>query len=334
MIEYVHMINFQKHADKRVSFTDGVNYILGQNGDGKSSTIRAICWVAMNEGSSKAFRRTYLEDGVLKTSSETSVTVGIDGHTVKRVYSASKNEYYLDGEKLTGFGRDVPSRVSDLFKMSSINVSKQFSPLFLVDETSGGVIAEELAKIASLEEMEILTDRINADIRETSSKLSTAQVRAERQAEMCDSLSEYTCLNKELEDFIQTDIIPFRESAERLRTINRLVHALKSLSCVDTASDILNSIDTLDDYAPYDTSDIHLCVSRYNRIQSVLCSVEFPTDDISPEDYVVKDYSSLDTLIQDLKGQSYEIVGIKLALDEVNKELSEFSVCPLCGKEL
>ena len=174
MLEYIHLVNFQKHADYTRKFTEKTNFITGVNGCGKSTVLRAIMWVATNTGDSKGFIRTYEDNGDVCTSKEVSAEVGIDGHVVKRVYSSSKNEYYVDGLKITGFGKSVPEEVVNIFKMSSLNYSEQFSSLFLLND-SGNSLATELGEVASLEEMEELSDSVNSCIRAKATEVQNLE---------------------------------------------------------------------------------------------------------------------------------------------------------------
>lgn len=333
MLEYIYMKNFQKHEDKRLVFSEGVTYITGANNAGKSCTMRALQWVAMNTGNSKQFRRTYEENGVLKTTTETSVEVGIDGHVVKRVLTSSKNEYYLDGVKLTGFGRGTPKGVSDLFQMSSLNVSAQFSPLFLVGD-SGGAVAEELAKIASLEEMDMLSDSVNKDIRSIQDRL--AWNKSERQA--AETIVEFLSgsedeLNKSLETIaelergissIDLEVYPVQKVHEDLLKCPDISSAQE-----DLAGLLYFFISDKDLHNP-DYSELEFLVKQ--RVPEISVNSElFEYPAKLPDTYLPTDYTEESILVDRVTSLNSQYNDIKRSLVAVYDELSEYKACPLCG---
>lgn len=333
MLEYIHMKNFQKHEDKRLVFSEGVTYITGANNAGKSCTMRALQWVAMNTGNSKQFRRTYEENGVLKTTPETSVEVGVDGHVVKRVLTSSKNEYYLDGVKLTGFGRGTPKGVSDLFQMSSLNVSAQFSPLFLVGD-SGGAVAEELAKIASLEEMDMLSDSVNKDIRSIQDRLAwtkserqaaedIVEVLSDSEAELDKSLKTIAELERDLSS-IDLEVYPAQRVYEDL------------LKCPDTAS-VQDGVTGLmyffipdEDLQSPDYSELEfLSKQRVSEISIDQELFEYPVK--LPDTYLPTDCTEEIFLVDKVTSLNSQYNDIRHSLADLYDELSEYKACPLCG---
>lgn len=330
MIEYIHLHNFQKHEDKRVEFNPQVNYISGQNGCGKSTILRAITWVSMNEGSSQSYRRTFMENGKLKTSSETSVEIGVDGHIVERVLSNTKNEYYVDGEKLTGFGRGVPTAVSKLFSMSSLNVSKQFAPLFLVDGSSGGTIASELAQIASMEEMEILTDAINTDIREQSTKVDFIETH------LTSSKDAYKMLSDKISELYEVCIDEVEIHKKRKHMIDSCRTLLKEV--VEDTTPLDKLVQEFDLVCP----DVSLFQREdLSEIRMLIKNTETPIPDvlpldcgIDPSDFNEESYDWLRECCDSIEEWSNQESKYASELLTLEKELDTFDVCPTCGRVL
>lgn len=332
MLEYVHMKNFQKHEDKRITLSDNVTYITGKNNDGKSCVFRAILWVSMNEGSSKQYRRTYLEDGVIKTSSETSVEIGVDGHVIKRVLSSSKNEYYVDGVKLTGFGRGVPAPVASIFSMSSLNVSPQFSPLFLVGDTDGA-IAEELAKVASLEEMDMLTAKIASDIRTKSNELSDAEDVYKDCCTKEESLIPYTDLFTTITDLNTFYKKYVEKSSTELQSIQELLCAISSYKDITPIVKLLDSTDAYkeSDFILEDLTEIEDVL--HNLIKTVDVDIESLTE-LTDDSFNEENLNEVIKTITELERISIDETLTQAELDSVLSELSDYDVCPLCGKEI
>lgn len=337
MLEYIHMKNFQKHEDKRLVFSENVTYITGANNAGKSCTLRALQWVAMNNGNSKQFRRTYEEDGVLKTTTETSVEVGVDGHVVKRVLTSSKNEYYLDDVKLTGFGRGTPKEVSDLFGMTELNVSAQFSPLFLVGD-SGGAVAEALAKIASLEEMDALTDTINRDVRTIQDRLvrnketfqngeDVLSVLGTGLSELEDTLSVVGSVECSISN-IDLDVYPVQELYVSLQ------------KCPDTTlvKDAVSSLSRFllsdSDFQFADYSELEFLVKNYKP--EVTVSPELRAYHISLIDVLQHDEKESECLsiLSKLEDLNSAYNSTKSQIVTIYNELLEYKSCPLCGSML
>jgi chromosome segregation ATPase len=147
MIEWVEIKNFQCHKELKVDFKKGINAIVGSSDKGKSAIIRAIIWCLTNKPKGIDF--------ITKGAKVCTVSVRINGHTIKRVRGKSKNEYYLDDQKFTAFGGNVPE---DIMKATGIDeelfYQDQFDPVFLLDKPSGQVASyiNELIDMAIIDE--------------------------------------------------------------------------------------------------------------------------------------------------------------------------------------
>lgn len=334
MLEYIHLKNFQKYKDYTRTFNDRVNFITGVNGSGKSTILRAIMWVARNVGDSKSMLRTYEDNGDICTSKEVSAEIGIDGHTVKRVYSSSKNEYYVDGLKITGFGKSVPEEVASLFKMSDLNYSEQFSPLFLLSD-SGNSLATELGEVASLEEMDELADSINANIRTKQAEIQTLEQSVnEADKKLSNSFSdELYEMDKELQNMI-TEYRDKEKEIDELETIHDNLESRKDLTYLKDA------IDSVEPDVCLFNEDVHLVelmgiLTKLKTIPPISQDLVDNLDcDLKDTDFEVEDVSFLENIINSVKNLESDSGFLTNELADIEQKLSSFSVCPYCGNSL
>lgn len=130
-IAKIQLKNFQAHKNTEISFTPGVNVIVGASDRGKSSIIRALQLVFFNKPSGTAYIRHGAKESRVK------VTMA-DGTEVHRVRTKSKNYYQIEeNEPLKVPGRDVPTEVSALCPMQPINFQGQHDAPFMLSETAG-----------------------------------------------------------------------------------------------------------------------------------------------------------------------------------------------------
>lgn len=329
MIEYVVLHNFQIHADKRIDFNKDITFITGENGSGKSSVFRAITWVALNKGNSKQFRRI-LHDGSI--TDETRVEIGLEGHKIERIVSNTKNEYWMDGKKLTGFGRGVPEEVSALFRMTDLNISEQFSPLFLVGDASGA-IADELISIVSLEKMDALVDAVNADVRKYNEAITATN---DKKSSIQNIITVLGSVKYTISPFSTelNELIYARDCS--VQKINELESVLSlDKSCIDMKNYLQNG-------AEFSIDDIER-VDKLNAECVILCDIlnyfdknpEFSID-IPEIEVIFPEYNlnELETLLMNLNDLNGSVSSTKAQLKEVQQELSTYSICPLCGHSL
>ena len=148
--------NFQAHKDITLEL-GRVTTITGATDKGKSSILRALRWLVQNRPRGYGFIR--------HGSKQTRVEVEVDSHTIAREREGeSLNFYYLDGQKLTAFGNEVPADVADLLNMSDVNFQGQHDPPFWFMESSGEV-SRRLNQIVDLSLIDSTLASIDATAR-------------------------------------------------------------------------------------------------------------------------------------------------------------------------
>ena len=335
MLEYIHLINFQKHKDFTQHFTEKTTYITGVNGCGKSTVLRALMWVACNQGDSKSFIRTYEEDGSVCTSKEVSAEVGIDGHTVKRVYSSSKNEYYVDGLKITGFGKSIPEEVANIFKMSDLNYSEQFSSLFLLND-SGNSLATELGEVASLEEMDELSDAVNASIRVKNAEVESIEEACNESSKKIEDAGQLPTILEAMDDDIRKMIYEYNEKDKELKELELIRNTLSEKKDLTYLKDKLDNTEPEASLFNDDVylSDLIIISTKLKELppipQSIISNLDFDIDD---SEFFVEDFSYLENTVIQIRNIDKELANDKEQLESINNQLNEFKVCPFCGSQ-
>jgi exonuclease SbcC len=223
--------NFQSHRRTVIKdFSPGVNFFIGASSSGKTAVLRALNWVMFNEPSGESFRS--------KWGGDTSVTLEINGHTIKRVRSKTDNYYEIDGVKETSFGTGVPQKLKDIIQLNETNLQGQWDKPFLIGDRPGE-IARKLNKVVDLSVMDRNIRNASKKTKQTESTLKAA--REERQRVLT-KLEEYSGSSiqykktKRLEASI--------EELKRLRLRDNRIRTL--------CQDALNYKDILRDYISLD----------------------------------------------------------------------------------
>jgi exonuclease SbcC len=125
------LANFQRHARFELPLDPKITTIAGPSDVGKSSLLRALRWLALNNPQGDTFVR--------EGSKGTTVQVRVDGHTITRKRGGSMNTYEVDGVELKAFGTGVPVSVTEILKLSETNFQDQHDAAYWLSLSSGEV---------------------------------------------------------------------------------------------------------------------------------------------------------------------------------------------------
>jgi len=158
------LINFQKHASRRILFDPGVNFIVGATDKGKSSTVRALSWCLLNTPRGVG----HIRHG----AKECTVTVEMDGRTITRIRNKKENVYLLDGERFVSFGEGVPEEIAAVVGITgAINIQGQHAGPFWLD-SSAPEVARQLNAIVDLTIIDESTAYVTGTLRRSRSALT------------------------------------------------------------------------------------------------------------------------------------------------------------------
>src|SRR6056297_1755712 len=175
MIKSLKIKNFESWKNVKLDFVPGINVIIGESDEGKSGLIRAIKLNTFNQPKGFGYRSDFLSDN----KDITSVEIEYDSKDkIKRQRNLSGiNEYLINGtNKLVALRTSVPTEVSDISKISKINIQEQHpsEQYFLLAEKPGQV-AKEFNKVAGLTIMDKALQDINSQVRTANSELKIYQ---------------------------------------------------------------------------------------------------------------------------------------------------------------
>ena len=167
MFKSLQLINYEGHKNTILNFHPGVNIILGENDQGKSSLFRAIEWIWKNRPLDNDYRPYWI-----KPNEITKVILElIEGKKIIRERSDSVNRYIIGNDKFTAFKQNVPQDVQTLLNMDNINIQPQMSSIFLLSNTSGEV-ARYLNNITNLDDIDIAQSYIKREKEQINNYLS------------------------------------------------------------------------------------------------------------------------------------------------------------------
>lgn len=177
MIETVEVENFQSHKSTTVEFSPGVNVIKGRSHSGKSSIMRAIRWVLLNQP-----RGSHFVSHFKGKKEETSVGIQFsdDQYAIRKRRGVSGGGYETSVGDFQAMRSDVPEEVQGITLMNEINIQTQGDPYFMLNKTAGQV-AKELNQLVGLDIIDNTLGRLNRVENEAGAKLNVLEDSLEKE---------------------------------------------------------------------------------------------------------------------------------------------------------
>ena len=358
MILKLNISNFQSHKDTTLTFSPGVNVIVGQSDSGKTAILRALRWLIWNRPNGEAFRSdwggtTSVEIVIPERHSIESGTHK-DQTTLMRLKSTQNNQYLLNGTDhvYKAFGSSVPEEVQKVLNIDDTNLQKQFDSPFLISNTPGEVAAY-FNKIAHLDQIDRSTSSVNSSISSLNSKKKLDDIRLKKLQE---SALQFEYLDKfeiDLENLEQmaADQIKIIQSKNGLQDIlhqiaevEEHIHDQAWIFDYESAVDSILKMYADKEAAWVDLDELQGTWSEIGSIESEIEYVGMQTKLLPSVEAILILYDDRHQLTNDL----YKLEDAVSGLSSVSKRLSEMEVlleeketifhdnmpdeCPLCGE--
>jgi len=338
MIKFLSIENLQKHVKSEVSFSDGVNYIVGETDYGKSAIIRAIRWVLHNKPSNTSMMRR-------GSKKPTTSELLINGKTVKRIRGKAKNSYIFEGVVKKGFGKDVPQQIADLVGCDeSLMIQRQGDPYFLLGLSSGAERARALEKYLELSAISesmtrarkcLFSERKRKDeIKAVRTELKAEKSRVKKALPFIQAVEELRGQGDEYLS-LHTDLTLLKENDSILQSLRSKKSKLERLIAVDASeclADVQKRSDLADSVADMkrllglrrNASKLEVVVTLLNEVE--VLSKQYEREYIAFRDIAVQNFYRLETQTQ--------MNRIRMELKTTDEQLAKIKVCPTCGSKL
>jgi hypothetical protein len=160
--------NWQCHHSTEIELVQ-VTVLVGDNDVGKTSILRALKWLALNQWDGRADEHITWEQMV------SEVTAVIDDRWISRVKGGGKNVYILDGEELMA-GKDVPPPVARVLKLSETSFQDQHDPAYWLMLNPPGA-AGALNDLFNLSQIDDTASRIASELRQAQATVKVTEAR-------------------------------------------------------------------------------------------------------------------------------------------------------------
>jgi len=173
--------NFQKHKNLKLSFTKGVNVIVGPTDCGKSSIVRSLVWCLRNTPGGIGFKAWGTDEVEVKIRLSEKVTL-------TRKKSSKENQYQLGDELFEAFGAKVPDPIQDFLCINKINIHQQHDNEYWFGE-SAGEVSRQLNEIIDLGVIDVTLKETHSLLKRRKSEFAVTEGRLLKAKEALDDLS-------------------------------------------------------------------------------------------------------------------------------------------------
>lgn len=232
MLTKFKITNFQKHENLSLEF-EQITTIIGKNGAGKSSVIRALDFLFNNQPRGSSFVR--------HGETECEVKAKLDDHVIRRVKTAKTNEYFLDDQKFAAFGSDVPDSIKTFVNINELNLQKQLDAA-LWFHLSPLEISRKLNKIVNLDMIDTCLKGVAEQLYSANQEVKFHEQAIQKEQETVEKTSwvveaeEKIIKLKEKQSLLQEKKQELRDMQELNRKIVELVQKIKKLPNIDFSS--------------------------------------------------------------------------------------------------
>lgn len=323
MISKLKLKSFQAHKSSELEFCNGVNAIIGESDEGKTSIIRALYWAGQNKPAGGDFISSFSKRG------ECSATIEIDGNEITRLKNKSKNEYRINEQPFKALGKGgIPEEVSSILKMDELNFQNQMDSPFLLSSSSGEV-AKYLNNIVNLNVIDESLRKINSKVNDYNKDIASKESDIESNKAELETYKWIDQAEKELNDLesinteYETKKTDNRILADLLNDIDDLLEELEQFK--DRDQELYDICLLIDEYKNYEAQQNHL--NSFKDDLNAIKSISDKIDSLPFDKKEIKDIVDLSTLIDSYLDKEKYMWDFNKLMNEIDSTEAVIEVC-------
>jgi exonuclease SbcC len=327
--------NFQKHRLLKIDLDPVITTILGPTDRGKSSIIRALQFLALNNPPSNL---------ITEGQKNVEVVLDVDDHSITRK-KGTENLYEMDGEEYKAFGTGVPDDIQTALALSPLNFQKQHDSPFWFAETAGEV-SRQLNKIVDLEIIDTTLSNLSSSLRKARGE---KDVTAQRLEEAKEERSRLKFVRQMRKDFDELEEIAKAQekSADKCSLLQNLLaevstHWADAERLREATTEAERVVDLGARWERTNKS-VNLLESLVESVKSdyQIASIQIPSLEgmdqrVGAINALRRKKLDLSNLLEDVQQDQERSDSLKSRLEKASTELHEKmgEECPLCGQKI
>ena len=347
IIDSLRLKNFQLHKDSQLDFSKGINVLLGESDEGKSSIIRAMHWLFFNDPSGDEF--------VKWNASECTVEVISNENSIQRIRGKNANRYVINNQKFDAIRTNVPKEVEDIIKIHPVNIQMQDDFFYILFDRPGD-IAKKLNRIVGIEQIDKSLAHVNLLYSRENSKIKHLNEQIEKNEERLQKYKNIKEIDKKYENYqsLTQNVSRTAYQIKRILSIvdeaieyKEILHKEKSIKKLQKKIDELEKLRSKEKTNKQQINRINNAISSANEAQETINKIEPYNEKLKSliaqiEDCIKEeadlDFDLIKNLNVSLKSQTKLVERLKEQKEIAEYNLEQFKkkikICPLCEQTL
>lgn len=310
-VKSIDIENFQSHENTHIDFDTGLNIIVGESNNGKTSILRTMDWVVDNQPLGTDF--------IMTGKNYCKVRITYDNDTfIERYRTLKDTGYYRVGvikngketyQEYKGFTNNVPVEVMNVHQMPKINITKniethlnklsQLERPFLITENTNEKAAA-IGRITGTDIVDVAIKNINSDIT-TDKKLLKSNIKIKTELESQKDLIDINKLES-LKTFYESALNKIKKLQDLYNSANNIKltkenydnNIVQYTKIINDCNIIIKDKKEVDESQKL-INNINVMINLLNRYKQCNESIKDLNDKIKFNNEIIKQKNTIDS---------------------------------------
>jgi exonuclease SbcC len=337
MLQSIEIRNWKGHNELKLSFIEGVNFIVGPNGIGKSSILDAICFAILGDiETTSVYKNLTYRDLIRDPVKDMEIALSFNAQgkgrcTVKRSHSAKNNRksstLFMNGKVLEKSWDQVTSRILDLYDTNDlffrrVAVLSEGDTFSYSTQPPGDGLTKHIENVLGIDRME----RLRTDLKALRKEFKNEAVGYKSEVKQMKELTEAEKIRfKNLTNEFEQLKIERKTFFEKTESVNKKIGALELDE--KRADDLISKAKAVIDEWEKAFGDPPENYEFIGAIQTLLASLRDKRNDLNKERDSQRD--EIAWVASQIDSQR-RILDLVTPLEKEYKEVG----CPVCKRPL